>query len=299
MAGSYPDVSSRRMAWDADGSVGGSYRIPTYASVGGNTTAFLQYSLANRQEANDEDITRWFYDGGGSAPRLHGVIFPELRDIYGFWGHSSNENSGYIHYLWTSDNTTNLIDGTWYTVTSAFQPTYLTATFATYRTNIYSMDSTAWSSGVRAIAFSEGGGSFGQSYLTSLHIYGEIAAGQTPNRLLYIENSTGLEYTLPIDWGDIPRGAVYEEEWYIKNNSSTQTANNTTISRESLYGNSHLFYTFSTEVGYSDTLGPVTSIAAGSRWPPSNALVIRNDPPSTANLGLHAARIVLDTSSWS
>ena len=135
--------------------------------------------------------------------------------------------------------------------------------------------------------------------VVTAHVYGEISVGETPDRLLYIDSSTGLEYTGPIDWGNIPRGTVYDEDWYIKNNSSTLTANNTTLDFEALYLSSATFYTLSTGVGWSTSLGPISTIGASSRWPSTNSLTVRCNPPSTAELGLHAARIVMATSSWS
>lgn len=294
MAGSYPDAPGRRMAWDADGSIAFWCRQDQEGSY--------ELDQAKMTEANDEDQFTFGWPVNSTQNiwrQAHwaGVIFPELRDVFGYFCTQSVATGTSLAAEYSTD-TTNGFDGTWAATTSWNGDGTTAPVRPYYRTEIVTVSLSA----VRAVRFysAETGASFDDAHhWNAMHLYGEISSGYTPDRLLYINNTTGLEYTGPIDWGDIPRGAVYDEEWYIKNNSSTLAAVNTTISRESLYLNSHLFYTFSTGVGFADTLGPVASITAGSRWPPSNALTIRNDPPSTASLGLHAARIVLDTSSWS
>jgi hypothetical protein len=287
MAGSYPNTPSRRMAYDDDGSV----VLSAYASGSGPIN---ELSASDRENLNSESENSTKIENDYRIAYYLWCVFPELRDVYGVF-YAGNYGAGAVH---TSPDTTNGRDGTW-TEQYADLPDY-DIVMGNYRTDITPISATS----VRSIRVYLPGATIGSSLLAfALHVYGTIAAGSTTDRLLYISQSTGLTYTGPIDWGDIPRGTVYDEFFYIKNNSSTETATNTTLSFESLYLGSDAFYTLSTGVGWSTGYGPIATLAAGARFPTTSDsptyLTVRCDPPSTAPFGLHAARMVMATSSWS
>lgn len=285
MAGSYPDVPGRRMAYDADGTIVGYRRVD-------GTTTLTEVNTSGKTIVNDEDPLTygWTMEGVYSPINWVYLIFPELRDFDGLYANTPFAND--LNTVYTSADTTNTWDGTWTQRSSNLDDSDIG--LDAYRSLITTFNV----SNIRAIRIQNVSTNHSQR-MSRMHVYGKISAGETPDRMLYINTSTGLEYTNPIDWGNIPRGTIYDEDFYIKNNSSTLTANNTNLDFEALYLSSVTFYTLSTGVGWSTSYGPISTIGASSRWPPSNSLTVRCDPPSTAELGLHAARIVMNTSSWS
>lgn len=313
MAGSYPDAPGRRMAWDADGTIAWYAKTANVTADWQNLPAqnITEYSSADKQDLNTEYPT--FNDiiaANGPGSDTHGwiaMIFPEPRDIYGVYFYATGP--GNVVYGETSSNTTNGIDGSWttYRATWPTSGSYFTSWTQEwsgalgYRVQILEPDSTVATAqrSFRIIWTCGYGLTTPTVHMKEWHIYGEIAAGYTTDRLLYIDNSTGLEYATPIDWGDTPRGTTYDEDWYIKNNSSTLTANNTNVTIGGLYGGSDSWHTLSTGVGFSTGLGPISTIGPSSRWPASNPLTVRLAVPSTGSFSAHAARIVMDTSSWS
>ena len=136
----------------------------------------------------------------------------------------------------------------------------------------------------------------------ALHLYGEIATAANPDRLIFIDDGTGLAYDELQDWGDIPRGSVHDKKIHLLNNSATLAATSNVITFEGLYQNSFEWYSIrddslaSTAFSTSITIdGPVS---AGARYPASTALTLRLSVPFSQDLGPAAARLELVTGTW-
>lgn len=268
MAGSYPDAPSRRMAWDDDGSLG------FYGA-----TAF--FSGAQNQALNSEANAN--VSVGGSN---YGIIFPELREVDGwFFLH----NGASYTSMATSTDTTNGIDGTWVTQLSSFPGwTASSDVRSNFRVKILSLAV----SNVRAVNQYRTGANQG----AAMHCYGEITPGQTPDRLLWIDSGTNLEFGLPIDYGDIPRGSASDRLVKLRNNSATFTAATIQVTAEANTLGSGAWYTFSDGAGFQSTLPLASSIGPSSDSP---VITIRRDIPDNETVGLHAGRVQVSVGSWS
>jgi hypothetical protein len=131
-----------------------------------------------------------------------------------------------------------------------------------------------------------------------LHLYGDKSAGATPDRLLFIDNDTGLEFTGPLDWGDVPRGTTLIHEIQIKNNSATLDANDIDLDFEALTGLSDTWHTMSDSGGaFGGTLN-ITSIAATATYPAADTITIKLIVGDAENLGPQACRLQAVTASW-
>lgn len=286
MAGSYPNVPSRRMAWDADGCVS------LYWSA---TTAAVELNASEQVEFNDEDyvkISPW----PTLADFYVGVIFPELREIDGYvFVGDGNGTTSSTALVEGSGDTTNGRDGLWSTIAASYSWTK-NGDLTSYRTDIQ----TAAVSNQRGIrlnwdSWDQTGPSVDEPVL--LHLYGTIATGETPDRLLWVDNATGSEFGLPIDYGDIPRGSAEDTEVKLRNNSGTLTASSVQVTAEALYLASGSWYTFKEAGGsFQATLPLASSIGAGADSP---VLTVRRITPDAETLGLHAGRAFASVGSWS
>lgn len=278
MAGLYPDVPGRRMAYDADGSVAGVRPHDTPASDFGAGTKASQNS---EQTSNILTV---------SAPQGNPVwlyfIFPELREIDGYF---ATHNTGSANALQASGDTTNGVDGTW--TTPIANVAEESDTFDRYRSGITSLAE----SSIRGLRASYTRGGANESFRQT-HIYGTITPGQTPDRLLFIDEATGLEFTASVDYGDVPRGGSEDLEWRIKNNSASLQANTIQYTATDLYRGSAGWYTHTLPGGstYQSTR-QVASLAAATT---SGLIKTRRITPGDAGLGKHAARTHLNVDSW-
>ncbi len=278
MAGSYPDVPSRRMAYDDDGTV--VIQWPTSGSLAEPSTAL---SEADQNTLNDESSSDLFEGGGGNQHRF-GFLFPELREWDGAMYFDVNGTGSWDR----SGDTTSGVDGTF----TAQSVTNATSTVPGYRNTITSIAL----SNIRCVRYLTGSSGSGWRIQT-IHLYGEISAGETPDRLLWIDEITGLEFTLPIDYGDIPRGSARDRELRLKNNSGSLTANTLQITAEDLTGGSGGWYTYDVAGGgFVSTNSDISSLGSGAS---SGLITVRQIIPDAATLGLHAARTYVNVASWS
>lgn len=284
MAGSYADVPSRRMAWDDDGTVAHYSRA--------NARVLTEMSAAQRTELNDEDNTLSGLPGGigGNQDGYFGWIFPELREFDGsFIAYNAATDHG-TRTLQTSGDTTNGIDGTWTTRDADYAQSGLTYP-DTYRTAIQSF-AVSNVRGVRHTITLNGGGT---SNARTYHLYGEISPGETPDRLLWFDNDTDLEFSKPQDYGDAPRGSAEDHVVYLKNNSASLSANTVQITAEDLYLGSGAWYTFDDGTGFAATKQLASAIGSAANSPDVTIRCIR---PDAATLGLHSARAYANVGSW-
>jgi hypothetical protein len=239
-------------------------------------------------------------------------VFPEHRDLYGWWftvaaGNIYSENQLFV--VACSTDSTNGYDGTWTTLAS-FQPSsywedydqrFFTGIFnpriGEFRNDLWLVNQP----GVRAIRITSGweSGFISPCDFRAVHFWGTISAGETPDRLLFIDNDTGLEYTKPQDWGDTPRGLTQDHDIKIKNNSSTLTANSITLDFKSEYLESDTWHTIKETGGSFGTTLNITSIAPGASYPAStNVITLRNAVPSDAQIGLYECRLEASAPTW-
>lgn len=290
MAGLYPDAPSRRMGLDADGSL--------LLKVAPNTTtaAITEATAGERDDVNDEEGgVGWNSNNfpgvthGGSTK--WGWLFPELREIDGVFVAHSNQLS--VTVVDHSPDTTNILDGAWTTEIAdiadhaTVRPTYRTA-----------ITSTAASSkrAVRVQTGYNGGISSSSQGLQAFHVYGEISAGQTPDRLIFIDENTGLEFTAPKDFGDIPRGSSQDFTWRIRNISASLTANTIQYTAQDLYLGSGGWYTHTLPGGA--TFQGTRQVASLAPATTSGLITTRRVTPGSEDLGTHAGRIYLNVDTW-
>lgn len=282
MAGSYPNSPSRRMALDGDGSILVARR--TDGSVVTDEATGPEQANTQREDGQ----TTFWQIAGGSAPSMYCFwIFPELREIDG--AHAGGRGSEHFTNFQTSVAASTPWGGTW--VTQSATPGWVdNLALDGYRT----VTSLAVSN-IRATRFTTATNSSDQ--VGAYHIYGEISPGETPDKLLIIDENTGLEFVLPQDYGDIARGSSEDIEIRIRNDSAGLTANTVQYTAEDLTGGSGGWYTF-TLPGLSvfAATQQITSIAPATT---TGIITARRITPGTEDLLLHSARLYANTASWS
>lgn len=287
MAGNYPDVPGPRLAYDRDGSVG------FVIDAGNNAITLL--SGAELGYFNDESETGISARDHASRTSIVGIIFPELRDIDGYF--LSWDGAGGSYGLQTSVDTTSGLDGTWTTVVAGSIPT-ARPVVPNYRTGIQAVSL----SGIKAIRFT-GGAFFDNTSWYAFHLYGKLHAGETPDRLRLwhptLDQPLDDQAVSPdgayFDWGNVPQGTTQDRTFRVKNNSSTLTANTITVSLQSLTpATTPDVFTLSDGGAFGSTVS-IASLAAGAL---SGVLTLRRSTPANATLGLWAARIIAAATSW-
>ena len=282
MAGSYSDAPSRRMAIDDDGTVGLSQVV-----LDGIRQSVVDVSAANKENLNDEEAGDVLTTGGGSNDMKLIWIFPELREFDGYFARGKDAGDPFDGEY--SGNTTNGWDGTW----TEFRASASEGTLVVipdYRDDITSQAV----SNVRSVRFHNFGGGGGAGW-SACHLYGEISAGETPDRLLWFDNDDDLEFSLPQDYGDVPRGSAEDHVVYLKNNSAGLSANSVQVTAEDLFLGSGSWYTFDDGTGFASTKSLASSIGNGASSPD---ITIRRITPDAETLGLHATRAYANVGSW-
>jgi len=297
MAGSYPDVPGRRMGWDQDGTIALWQHSPGLLGVSGPGGMFADVTTAfttqEKQDLQDEEYaSAWQKNGhasNGAGNMLFLFIFPELRDLDGFYPRTNA--GGSTDWLYDSADTTNGFDGTW-----GESVTFTTSTSSNlddYRDTITSFSRT----GKRSAKYAQNGdygGANAPLIFYNFHLYGEIAASETPDRLLFVDEITSLEYQFPKDYGDVPRGSAREFEMRLKNNSGSLTANTVSGDSTDFFGGSGAWYTFDVAGGGFSGSYNITSIGNGAS---SGLITVRQVIPDDADVQVHAGRHEVAVSS--
>lgn len=313
------------MAYDADGSIVWIIRnqdIGEGTAVNWSTapTNFItDVTSGEKVILNNEDSnpfqgscgTCWFSETVSSSdnvkPGYCAVVFPELRDLFAAWWHIqvSGGAQDRLYEIQSSGDTTNGVDGTWVSHSNISLPgsVYSDAVVSAelgYRTKFSTSYTGTAIRGFRFIVYNNFSGvSIYRMYMNILHLYGGISTGETPDRLLFIDNLTGLEFVGPLDWGDVARGSTIDYDIKVKNNSSTLSATDTDFSFEALTGTSNTFYTLSDSGGtFASTLNIPGSIAAGATYPAADTITVRLTLSPTEALSLQAARLKMFTNTW-
>ena len=290
MAGTYPDVPGRRMAYDLDGTR--IFRID-------NANTLTELTATEARSLNDESTANPLTVGGeNSGTNQLFFYFPEPRDLAGFFinqGGYSWGNPGVTAYV-SSDTTTGL-DGTWSTYVSGFGlPTGLTPV---YRTSI----TAAASTGTRGLRFSSFIGRLNDFVTQVVHLYGAASTGANPDRLdLWHPTSDAPVTGAYFDWGNAQQGSTLTRTFRVKNRSSTLTANSVVL--DTAPSNGELTPTSPTGVSQTavSTGGAYAATASiGSLAPGaiSSVLTLRRLTAFNAQISLSAMRVRAYAASWS
>ncbi len=291
MAGAYPNVPKRRMAYDDDGSVN---LISTGTDaglaqgLGPISTPYSNATTVQQENVNDEDLTSQNSVGVAFGSLHYTILFPEKREVDGLYiAIGTVPSSSWSDW---SDDTTNGLDGTWndFSVNgAASEPA------DGYRDNIVSKAL----SNILAVRHFQGRdqASAGTHAHKTIHFYGTITPGETPDRLLFLDpDDSDNEFTLPLDYGDVPRGQTSTDTFKVRNNSGSLTANGIQVTGADLSGGSGSWYTYS-----DDDITYVATLALGNISPGGTQLVhIKQIIPDAQVPAVHAARTKLNVTSW-
>lgn len=276
MAGTYPDAPSNRIAWDVD------------AIVLGNNS---QYPLSTARALNS-DSAAYALGVGLFTGMSWVVIFPRKLDLTGyFYGAADYGGFGSTGPAYWSTDTTNGVDGTW---TAWSAPNYGAASLVTQRSNI----TVNTLLGIKAFRGSYSGGRDG-AYLQHLHLYGKYASTENTDRLEIwhptLDQRVGGAF---FDWGDITRGSTADRTFRVKNISDIYTANNITVSIESLTDTTPSFagsFMFSTGGSFTSTVNIGNLLPSQT----SGLITVRRTTPANAVLSLWNARMSAAAATWS
>ena len=277
MAGLYPDVPGIKFQYDVDGSAG--------FDQGGTALSGAQLSALN-----DETQTNVVYWGNAGAQYV-GIIFPELRDLAGWWWQVPDQGfvSGWA--VSTSADTTNGVDGTW-TQRSTTAP----SSTMTFRTGINVLAV----AGIKAIrvGIASTTSTNGNRNLTALHVYGTIPALNSPDRLRIWHPTLDQEMgAAGFDYGDFGRGGTLDRTFRVKNNSSSLTANSIVLSREAPTDTTPSVVAGMTisQGGAFATTQNIGNLAPGAI---SGVCTLRIASTSSTVLGIWRQRLVATAGSW-
>jgi hypothetical protein len=294
MAGSFSDVPGYRFAYDVDGTIGViySYSGGVIASV-----SSADLSKANQEQASANNVsnsvrvdTRLYVPGGGDNNYV-ALVFPELRDIAGYFLSVPSVAPTGGKIIQTSSDTTNGQDGTWTTVANPHGGINgnSIALSPAYRTEIKTVE---WTS-VRAIRFTV------TNVFWACHLYGTISTSLSTERLRVTDISDN-DIVAQLDMGNIPQRTSATKQLKISNLSATQTANNITVSintqvnsdsSPSLIGQ----YQLSTDnIAFANAVN-IGNLAPGA----STNIYMKASIAANAQLGPWAARIIAHPVSWS
>lgn len=290
----YATPPGLRMAYHRDGTV-----VNDIDTANGITTL----SSGQMQELNDEDNgTYSWLSGSFTGTERLAFIFPELRDVVGYFvSMATTGTSTVIRALEYSVDTTNGVDGTWVNIANPWVNAGSVPNPA-YRTSIQAISAL----GVKGIRFSIDRNNVSTAVIGALHLYGNISAGQTPDRLRIwrptdhgtpdAEISAGH-----LDWSDSAQASSATKKFRVKNNSATLTANNIIISNQVLTDGSpsigdDFLYKWATDPdsAYATTLN-IGNLAPGAI---SADIVVRRTTPSGAQLGAFAVVMAATATSW-
>lgn len=292
----YTALPDRRMPYDNDGTV-------IYKYANGNLGASLCFaqgpqtllSQANAAELNDQDnVGISGLSGYENANAANGTLaiwyfFPEQREVT---AHFSCETAlspyNYAETLQGSNNTTNGTDGTWETASFPSGIAHTNWNFDNWRGAIKPVSFTGPKQTIRdGVGSSQNGANMSCS-----HWYGEKAAGQTPDDIIFInhDDTPGVEFTAPEDFGDQPLATTVVRQFRLKNTSGSKTANTINVQC-----NDSLFAISEDGVNWVVTIN-IASLSAGAE---SATLYVRCTTPAIGSvLGPYANRIIVTVASY-
>jgi len=291
MAGLYPDAPGPQIMYDKDGSAG--FYIPA-----GSTTpqAWSQATLTSLNDVSDSGLDEGTAQSGGP---LMGVIFPELRDIVGYFIAHSVTGAGNpvgVYNLATSTNTTNGYDGTW-TVQNA-NPAYSSSMIP----GGWRSPTTVAYNGIIAIRYNPqqtGGAANAGSVSYGFHIYGKQSSGAAVDRLRLWDPVSNVELTGPaFDFGSFGRNTTQTKTFRVRNNSATLSATSIVLSTEALANDATPAVagqtTLSQGAGFASTQN-IGTLAAGAT---SAVCSVQIAATASEQLGVLRQRIIATAASF-
>ena len=284
MAGSYPDAPGHRMAYDRDGSV--------VVSVD-NTGVSSELDSAQKRALNNEFGSTTAGDGVSLPTGGHlAVIFPEVRDLAAYFL-SSYGSYGDPSGVQVSTDTTNGTDGTWSAVALAFSVATAYPVKPAYRQRITSVSA----SGIKGIRVTKSAAGNPPS-VYALHLYGAPSSSAGDRLELWHPTLDERLGASALDWGNVPRGSSADQTFRVKNVSTTLTASGITVSLEaptdttpSVPGQHLLSYSG----GAFAATAAVGNLAPGAI---SGVVALRRVVAANAGLGVWAARVIADATTW-
>jgi hypothetical protein len=289
MAGSFPDAPGLRMLWDRDGSV----LVRTSADFG---TLQVVHNQAMRQSINSENPGTLYNETGTEQHRGHAIIFPEVRDVHGFYPgiDASGSVNAALTFQWSA-NTTNGVDGSWTGVSGVNRAGI---TKSAMRTAINSLSITG-ASGIRWVT--TGGSLASAVHQRGMHVYGRATVATAPDRLRLWHPTLDQEIDgAHLDYGDVPQNTQINKTVRVKNPSSTLTAEDVVLSMEALTDTTPpnvAMYEFSLDGG--DTWAASAVIGDLAPGAVTGQVLVRRSTPTGAVLSLWWTRVVLSAAVWS
>ena len=300
----YAALPDMRMPYHRDGTVmalGTSLSGVTHYPSG---SALNYVNALNRVAGQwNPNAVIWSPGNDGGRTRIW-LFFPERREVtalYLVWSAFQNDVSpnafgynaamnGAGFTVEGSDDTTNGLDGSWETAALGGGAPSWTDAFS-WRPGIKPVSFTGGKRVIRITAATINNGSTDR-YLAQLHVYGEKVAGQTPDDLIFVnhQDTPGVEYQAPQDFGDRPLGTTVTHTFRVKNASATKTANAINLQCDDTD------FAISTDNSTWVTTINIASLAAGAE---SATLYVRCTTPAPGNiLGPRFAEIIAIVGSW-
>lgn len=333
MAGSYPDMPANRLAYHADGSIlwwghGGnaSEYLGATAFNHLNAESVTEYYQSTVNLLNNDDPNTpnggegnglevyWAHQGASSGQYQNyyiATVFPEHRDLYGVWlwytpgWRNLGSWQTALNALEWSPDTTNGVDGTWNTIIGG--PNYTYNDNGTdygggmfYRQIVQGFAGPQ-ARGIRFNLYLPFMGILGSAWTicSMIHLFGNINDDLVTERLVWIDESTGLEFDNLLDWGDVPRGTSLTKDIRLKNLSPTYAATSVALDFDALPspGNSSWYSIKDYGGGYTNGF-TITSIAAGATYPAAGPMTIKLTLPAGSELSMDTAWLSAGPPTW-
>ena len=285
----YPAINARRMPYDIDGcEIGTNIFEDIDSGFMQGIADWLDASGKNNLNSVQRSVS-WESYSSSTHYRLFWFFFPERREITHlalyFMTNTTIKAWNADSKIQGSNDTTNGMDGTWETATATIPPVNIASDY--------------WRSQINTVSFSEskkvirfGMGFYdGTIRICGVHLYGQKTAGQTPDDILFVDASTGVEFTALKDWGDRPEGTTVIWSFKVKNASTSKIANNVNIQ----LNHSDFAIAWAADGPWQSVLD-IASIGIGAL---SNTIYIRNQlAPPLLTLGPKQARVIATVGSW-
>lgn len=287
----YPAVSSRRMAYDIDGTVVGRRGD---ATPGSGIASWIDSTMCGNLNSLGIGPQQFI----GKTGNVFWFFFPEKREIEAAMIilHATKKSYyGSVSAIQGSNDTTNGIDGTWENAT------FPNGAPGNGVSADISVPLDLWRNGVKPVSFSTSYKvirmiftlAVENYYVRNIHLYGKKASTETPDDIIILDNelATPAEFTAVKDWGDRPEGTTVINSIRIQNASSTKTANNINLQLN------HADFLISFDsAGSWGTVLDILSLAPGAV---SSPIYIKNQlGPPLLTLGPKAARLITAVGSW-
>jgi hypothetical protein len=288
------------MAYDSDGSVvvyrDGSVETfiansPSPSATADSPRPWVNLSLlADRQKLNDESTATFFVKSANYSYWVFAVLFPQKRELDGMWWNALFHAD--LGYTYASADTVDAHGGTWTNINVPLRTSTVQSDYREYITSI------ALNTQRAVRVYTRSGTAGERSEVYGMHLYGTISAGETPNRILFLDTNDGdAQFSKVLDFGDLSRSQTGVRTIKLKNNSSSYSINGVTLTAEDLSLNAGDWYTFS-KSGSSGTYSSTLSV--GNVAPGGTQLVyMKYVVPAAETLGVQAARLKADHVSLS